>query len=239
MFLNWLFANRISRRPVATWEGCVGPTSLHTTGLQSRGNVGNCALMRCGCRINSAGRAGVFGFVSALESRYHWKRLTDLCLSSRSTPAPGPVRNPEPPEFSPPRYGQSDPLFAAVHESAIGPFETCRSLVWMSAFRAKAEVARTLPIVANGPTRTERAAPVREPALAASCGPRRSPKQPKRWTPTPLHIRDFANRHGSDVDSPIRHANPDQHTHIQEVPHRRAVPHRPDIHQSPLAAALR
>ena len=48
--------------------------------------------------------------MSALESRYHWKRLTDLCLSSRPTPAAGPVRNPEQPEFSPPRYGQSDLL---------------------------------------------------------------------------------------------------------------------------------
>jgi hypothetical protein len=64
------------------------------------------------------------------------------------------------------------------------------------------------------------------------------PEQPKRWTLTPLHIRDFTNRRGSDVDSPIRHANPDQRTHTQEVPHRRAVPHRPDIHQPPLAAAL-
>ena len=37
MFLNWLFANRISRRPVATWEDCVDPASLRTTGLHSRG----------------------------------------------------------------------------------------------------------------------------------------------------------------------------------------------------------
>src|SRR6516165_3593463 len=37
MFLNWLFANRISRRPVATWEDCVDPASLGTTGLHSRG----------------------------------------------------------------------------------------------------------------------------------------------------------------------------------------------------------
>jgi hypothetical protein len=73
------------------------------------------------------GGPGVFGFVSALESRYHRKRLTDLCLSSRPTPAAGPVRNPEQPEFSPPRYGQSDPLFAAVHESAIGPYRKSAS----------------------------------------------------------------------------------------------------------------
>ena len=37
MFLNWLFANRISRRPVSTWEDCVDPASLRTTGLHSRG----------------------------------------------------------------------------------------------------------------------------------------------------------------------------------------------------------
>jgi len=37
MFLNWLFANRISRPPVATWEDCVDPASLRTTGLHSRG----------------------------------------------------------------------------------------------------------------------------------------------------------------------------------------------------------
>ena len=36
-FLNWLFANRISRRPVSTWEDCVDPASLRTTGLHSRG----------------------------------------------------------------------------------------------------------------------------------------------------------------------------------------------------------
>src|SRR6516225_10816561 len=37
MFLNWLFANRISRRPITTWEDCVDPASLRTTGLHSRG----------------------------------------------------------------------------------------------------------------------------------------------------------------------------------------------------------
>jgi hypothetical protein len=57
-------------------------------------------------------------------------------------------------------------------------------------------------------------------------------------SPTPLHIRDFTNGHGSDVDGPIRHAKPDRRTHTREV-HRCAVPHRPDIHQPPLAAALR
>lgn len=58
-------------------------------------------------------------------------------------------------------------------------------------------------------------------------------------SPTPLHIRDFTNGRGSDVDGPIRHAKPDWRTHTHEVPHTRAVPHRPDIHQPPLAAALR
>jgi hypothetical protein len=113
-------------------------TSHHR--LQSRGNVGICALMRCGCRINSAGRAGGFGFVSALESRYRWKRLTDLCLSSRPTPAAGPVRNPEQPEFSPPRYGQSAPLFAAVHESAIGPSPHFAAEQQPRRFRSKADI---------------------------------------------------------------------------------------------------
>jgi hypothetical protein len=122
MLPNWLFANRISRRPVATWEDCVGPASLRTAGLQSRGNVGICALMRCGCRINSAGRGpGVFGFVSALESRYQWKRLTDLCVSSRPTPVAGPVRNPEQPEFSPPRYGQSAPFLLRCMSPDLAP----------------------------------------------------------------------------------------------------------------------
>ena len=65
-----------------------------------------------------------------------------------------------------------------------------------------------------------------------------SPSRLEALDTSPLHIRDFTNRRGSDVDSPIRHANPDQRTHTQEVPHRRAVPHRPDIHQPPLAAAL-
>jgi hypothetical protein len=37
MSLNWLFAIRISRRPIATWEDCVDPASLRTTGLHSRG----------------------------------------------------------------------------------------------------------------------------------------------------------------------------------------------------------
>src|SRR6516165_963029 len=40
MFLNWLFAKRISRRPVATWEDSVDPASLRTTGLHSRGTSG-------------------------------------------------------------------------------------------------------------------------------------------------------------------------------------------------------
>jgi hypothetical protein len=63
MCLNWLFANRISRRPVATWEDCVDPASLRTTGLQSRGDVGICALMRGGraptapeCRLQRRSR---------------------------------------------------------------------------------------------------------------------------------------------------------------------------------------
>jgi hypothetical protein len=52
-----------------------------------------------------------------------------------------------------------------------------------------------------------------------------------------LHIRDFTNGRGSDVDGPIRHAKPDRRTHTREVPHTRAVPHTPDIHQPQLAAA--
>ena len=80
-----------------------------------------------------------------VESRYRWKRLTDLCLSSRPTPAAGPVRNPEQPEFSPPRYGGSDPLFSAVHESGIGTFETCRWTLGMSAYRGRPEIVRSQP----------------------------------------------------------------------------------------------
>jgi hypothetical protein len=47
----------------------------------------------------------------------------------------------------------------------------------------------------------------------------------------PSRSTNSTNRRGSDVDSPIRHANPDQRTHAQ-------VPHRQVIHQPPLAAAL-
>jgi hypothetical protein len=38
--------------------------------------------------------------------------------------------------------------------SPIGTFETCRSFVWMSAFRAKAEVVPTRQTVANDSNRT-------------------------------------------------------------------------------------
>jgi len=89
------------------------------------------------------------------------------------------------------------------------------------------------------PTRTWRgAAPVREQhGVGSELWPSRS-RAAEALDAYSLHIRDFTNRRGSDVDSPIRHANPDQRTHTQEVPHRRAVPHRPDIHQRLLAAAL-
>jgi hypothetical protein len=120
MFLNWLFANRISRRPVATWEDCVGPASLRTTGLQSRGNVGICALMRCGCRINSAGRAGGIRF------RVGPGISVSLEASDRSLPqqsadsSSGPGPQPRAARVFTPTVWTIGPLFAAVHESAIG-----------------------------------------------------------------------------------------------------------------------
>jgi hypothetical protein len=140
MFLNWLFANRISRRPVATWEDCVGPASLRATGLQSRGNVGICARMRCGCRINSAGRTGGIRF------RVGPGISVSLEASDRSLPqqsadsSSGRGPQPRAAKVSPPRYGQSAPLFAAVHESAIGPNAKCGRALNVSACRGGPEV---------------------------------------------------------------------------------------------------
>src|SRR6478752_10764616 len=65
MSLNWLFANRISRQPVATWEDCVGPASLRTMGLQARGDLASAPSCDAGAGSIPRGGPGVFSFVSA------------------------------------------------------------------------------------------------------------------------------------------------------------------------------
>ena len=37
-------------------------------------------------------------------------------------------------------HTDAGPLFAAVHESAVGTFETCRPALMMSAYRGRPEV---------------------------------------------------------------------------------------------------